>query len=134
MKKAGRSPRSPEQARIAELERKLGKAEAESARKDEVLAEIQSHPAHVLDPLFDHVTERGGDEVLPGREVVLCGAPGDAGGGGHRAHGGRRPALCRQEIDGGTEQSFPREAATVLLGGPLLGLRRTSSCYQSCSS
>jgi hypothetical protein len=82
VKKAGRSPRSPEQARIAELERKLGKAEAESARKDEVLAEIQSHPAHVLDPLFDHVTERGGDEVLPGREVVLCGAPGDAGGGG----------------------------------------------------
>lgn len=42
MKKAGRSPRSPEQARIAELERKLGKAEAESARKDEVLADRDS--------------------------------------------------------------------------------------------
>lgn len=41
-KKAGRSPRSPEQARIAELERQLGKAEAESARKDEVLADREA--------------------------------------------------------------------------------------------
>lgn len=40
--KSGRPSRSPEQARIAELERKLGKAEAESARKDEVLADREA--------------------------------------------------------------------------------------------
>lgn len=41
-KKAGRPPRSREQARIAELERKLAKSEAASARKDEVLADREA--------------------------------------------------------------------------------------------
>lgn len=38
-KKPGRPARSPEQARIAELERQLDKARAESERKDKVIAD-----------------------------------------------------------------------------------------------
>lgn len=38
-KKPGRPARSPEQARIVELERQLDKAQAESARKDQVIAD-----------------------------------------------------------------------------------------------
>lgn len=38
-KKPGRPARSPQQARIAELERRLDKAQAESARTDKVIAD-----------------------------------------------------------------------------------------------
>ena len=37
--KRGRPPRSPEQARIAELERRVARLEAESASKDDVIAD-----------------------------------------------------------------------------------------------
>lgn len=41
-KKSGRAKKSPEQVRIAELERQLKKAELEAARKDQVIADREA--------------------------------------------------------------------------------------------
>ena len=95
---------------------------------------VEPDGADAVESLVDHVDQRGRDEVLAGREVVLGGSPRDAGGGGHRPHGGRRPALRGEEVDRGSEQSLPRDAAAVLLGGALLGCRHRLSSHQSCSS
>ena len=71
------------------------------------------HPA-LADVVHDRL-----EQQLPGREVVLRGAPGHPGPGRHQGYRGRGPADLGERVHGGVQQPAPGQPAAILLRLPL---------------